>query len=152
MFYSCTIYPPIVYVGSIFFTFSPVHVFSCFLGSIHPSEAGDGSPARHLQLASCLHFSGGEKRWTSGKTLRTSLLFALPETRYRWARVEEFTISLLFALQNGSNNRNRVNSLSLSLVLEKAMVPHSSTLAWKNIHLKVIVMAIVKLIIMAKKN
>ena len=81
MFYSCTIYPPIVYVGSIFFTSSPVHVFSCFLGSIHPSEAGDGSPARHLQLASCLHFSGLEKRWTSGKTLRTSLLFVLPECK-----------------------------------------------------------------------
>ena len=94
----------------------------------------------------------GRKKWISHWILTTSLLFALPETRYRWARVEEFTISLLFALQNGSNNRNRVNSLSLSLVLEKAMVPHSSTLAWKNIHLKVIVMAIVKLIIMAKKK
>ena len=92
----------------------------------------------------------GRKKQASHWILTTSLLFGLPETRYRWAQVEEFTISLLFALQNGRNNRNRVNSQSLSLVLEKAMAPHSSTLAWKNIHLKVIVMAIVKLILMAR--
>ena len=36
--------------------------------------------------------------------LKTSLLFAFPETPDRWAPVEEFTISLLFALQNGSNS------------------------------------------------
>ena len=38
----------------------------------------------------------------------------------------------------------------MSLELEKAIAPHSSILAKKIIHLKVIVMAIVKLIIMAR--
>ena len=52
--------------------------------------------------------------------LKTSLLFAFPETPDRWAPVEEFTISLLFALQNGSNNRNRVSNQSLSLVDTKS--------------------------------
>ena len=49
------------------------------------------------------------------------------------APVKAWTISLLFALQNGSNNRNRVNNQSLSCK-----------------YLKVIVVAIAKVIIMAR--
>ena len=60
--------------------------------------------------------SWGTKKWLRYWLLTTSLLFALPETRDRWAPVEEFTVSLLLVLQNGSNNRSRVNNQSLSLV------------------------------------
>ena len=63
-----------------------------------------------------VYISWGRKKWASGRTLTTSLLFAFPETGDRWAPAETFTIRLLFALRNGGNNRNRVNSQALSPV------------------------------------
>ena len=86
MFFSCTLYPLIVYVGSILFTSSPVHVFSCFLGSSRPNEARDRwASGKAFTTGLLFTFLWGEERWTSGKTLRTSLLFAFPETGDRWA-------------------------------------------------------------------
>ena len=60
-----------------------------------------------------VHNSWGSNKWASDWILKSSLMFAFPEIRDRWAPVKAFTISLLFALQNGSNNRNRVNNQSL---------------------------------------
>ena len=43
-------------------------------------------------------YIGARKRWASGQTLTTSLLFTFHETGDRWAPGYIFTTSLLFAL------------------------------------------------------
>ena len=60
----------------------------------------DRLQVRHLHVASAC-ISWGKKKWASGWILKTSLLFAFPETRQRWAPVKAFTVSL-FAHQNGT--------------------------------------------------
>ena len=58
----------------------------------------------------------GLQSWTGLSNWTTSLHFAFPEARDRWAPVEEFTNSPLIDLKNASNSGNRVNSRFLSLV------------------------------------